>query len=398
MTGDVGRGVRSRSFRALLVAWAVTSVGDGVRAAALPLYTAVSTRDAVAVSAVAVAEVLPWLLVALPAGALVDRWRPRSALISAHAFRCAVTLVLVLLASAGAAGLPALLVCAFLLSSAETFADSAAQTVLVALAGPEDLERANGRFVSIETLGVEIAGPLAAAALFAWEPALCFAANALSFGAAACCVAGVPNAAERSSERGRLGAEVLAGLRFLTRNPALRTVVGVVGLTALLTSAVNTVAVLYAVEELRMPAAAVPTLLVCTAIGTVLATPAASRLARRFGGGRVMIGALLVLAAGIALLGGVRVPAAAWPAYFVMGLGAGTWNVLSAANRQRLTPRAMMGRVTSAHRVLAWGLMPLGAGLAGPVAALTSLGGVILGAAVLVAVVVVLAAPRLRGL
>ncbi|MEV0705721.1 hypothetical protein AB0I53_48520 [Saccharopolyspora sp. NPDC050389] len=152
------------------------------------------------------------------------------------------------------------------------------------------------------------------------------------------------------------------------RSPDLRTVVGVVGATALLTSGVNAVAFLFVIESLRLPAASVPTSLVCTAIGTLLAAPVASRLAGRFGGGSVMVGALFALVSGIALLGVVRAPGGAWAAYFVMGLGAGAGNVLSAANRQRLTPRPMMGRVTSAHRALAWGLMPLGEVLAGPLA------------------------------
>ncbi|GAA4856663.1 MFS transporter [Saccharopolyspora cebuensis] len=390
-------GIRTPAFRFLLGAWTVSSVGDGVRAAALPLFTAVSTRDPLAVSAVAVATVLPWLLIALPAGAMVDRWRSRNTLISAHVFRCAVTLLLAGLVHTGDAGVPVLLGCAFLLSTAETFADSAGQTLLVSSAGPTDLERANGRFVSTETAGVEIAGPLGAAALFAWHPALCFAATALALGIAASLVAAVPRRTERAPQRGTgsLRAEVLDGVRFLVRNPPLRAVVGVVGLTALLTSGVNAVAFLYAIESLGLPAASVPTLLVCTAIGTLSAVPAASALSQRLGNGAVMVGALLVLAIGMALLGAFDAPAAAWGAYFVMGLGAGAWNVLSAANRQRLTPRPMMGRVTSAHRVLAWGLMPLGAGIAGPIAETSSLRTVILGASVLTAAIALAATPRL---
>ena len=136
----------------------------------------------------------------------------------------------------------------------------------------------------------------------------------------------------------------------------------------------------------------------CTAIGTLLAAQAVPWCAQRLGAGRVMIVSLMLLAVGIALLGLARVPGLAWLAYFVMGVGAGAWNVLSATNRQRLTPPPMMGRVTSAHRVLAWGLMPLGAAVAGPLAALTSLGTVLLAAAALVCVIVVLSARRLRTL
>ncbi|MEV4731500.1 MFS transporter [Saccharopolyspora sp. NPDC049426] len=306
MTRGVRSGLGSRSFRCLLAAWAVSSVGDGVLSAALPLVTAVITRDPLAMSGVALATVLPWLLVALPAGAIVDRFPVRRMLVVSHLFRSAVALCLAVVIATGA-------------------------------------------------------------------PA---------------------TAAERSSLR----SEVVAGLRFLMRQPALRAVVGVVGVTALLTSGVNAVAFLYAIEVVRLPAASVPTLLVCTAIGTLLAAPAASRWAARWGSGTVMISALLVLAAGIALLEAAADPLLIWVAYFVMGVGAGAWNVLSAANRQRLTPRALTGRVTSAHRVLAWGLMPLGAGLAGPIAEVSSLQAVILGAAVVLIAVVAVAAPRLRRL
>lgn len=398
MTRGVRSGLGSRSFRHLLAAWAVSSVGDGVLSAALPLVTAVITRDPLAMSAVALATVLPWLLVALPAGAIVDRLPVRRTLVVSHLFRSAVTLSLAVVIATGAPAVPVLVVGGFLLGSAETFTDSASQSLLVSLAGPSELERANGRVVSVETTGVEIAGPLAAATLFAWEPALCFAAVGVALAVAALLAFAVRDVQPAVAERTSLRSEVVAGLRFLVKQPALRTVVGVVGVTALLTSGVNAVAFLYAIEVVRLPAASVPTLLVCTAIGTLLAAPVASRWAARWGSGAVMISALLVLAAGIALLGSVAVPLLIWVAYFVMGVGAGAWNVLSAANRQRLTPRPLTGRVTSAHRVLAWGLMPLGAGLAGPIAEVTSLQAVILGAAVVLIAVVAVAAPRLRRL
>ena len=52
---------------------AVSALGDGMYLAALPLLAAQLTRDPLAVSAVTFAGWLPWLLFALPAGALVDR-------------------------------------------------------------------------------------------------------------------------------------------------------------------------------------------------------------------------------------------------------------------------------------------------------------------------------------
>jgi MFS family permease len=386
----------------LLAAWTMSSTGDGVRAAALPLYTAVSTHSPLAVSAVAVAEVLPWLLVALPAGALVDRWRNRMTLLAAHGSRGLLTALLAVAILTKTAGFPALLLGAFLLTSAETFADAASQSLLVDLAGEADLERANGRFVSRQTIGMEIAGPLVVAALFVVHPAACFAADALAFGLAAGLVVTIPprSASPRApaAEPQTLVTEALTGLKFLWTNAALRIVVGVVGWTALLVSAVNAVATLYAIEVMRLPAAIVPTLMVAAALGTVIATRVVTWLVTFLSGGVIMISSLAVLTAGIAGLGLAGRPVTAWGAYFVIGFGAGAWNVLSAVKRQRLTPESMMGRLASAYRVCAWGLMPLGAGIAGPLAALTSLRTVLIGAAVLIGVMVVLAAPSLRKL
>ena len=62
-----------------------------------------------------------------------------------------------------------------------------------------------------------------------------------------------------------------------------------------------------------------------------------------------------------------------------------------------VVPLASIQKSLASYRVLAWGLMPVGAALAGPIAGATSLGTVLLGAAVIVATTaVVLGGPLLR--
>jgi MFS family permease len=60
-------------FRVLWAAAAVSNLGDGLRVAALPLLAATITRDPAQIAAVTAAIWLPWLLIGLYAGALVDR-------------------------------------------------------------------------------------------------------------------------------------------------------------------------------------------------------------------------------------------------------------------------------------------------------------------------------------
>ncbi|MFD5827492.1 MFS transporter [Lentzea sp. NPDC060358] len=391
------KGVRGPGFRGLTAAWAVSLVGDGVRVVALPLFTASATRSPLAVSAVAVALTLPWLLVAMPAGALVDRWRPRTVVVAAHWVRAGVTGSLALAVHTGHATVVVLCATAFVLTSAETFADSASQVLLVELAGPGELEAANGRFVALETIGMDLAGPLAAAVLFWWEPAACFALDALSFVVAAVLVSRVPDVAPRRS-RGDLRGQVLQGARFLVRTPGLRSLVVAVAITSFAAAAVNAVLALYSIQVLGLAEPVVPGLVVCMAAGALLGAWLSPRLAARWGAGRVMVGFLALLAVAFAVFGLVpRLPAAV-VACLLCGLAAAGWNVLSATRRQRLTPGPVMGRVTSAYRVLAWGLSPLGAGLSGPLAAATSIGTVYVVAGSIVGLTaILLARPLARG-
>lgn len=391
-SADRERGAAAPPFRVLLSAGFTSLTGDGVRAAALPLFTAVTTHSPLAVSAVATAEVLPWLLVAVPAGALVDRCSPRLVVLAAHAARAAVAGGLAAAAFAGAATLPVLVAAAFLLTCGETFADSAFQTLLVRLSGREHLDRANGWYVTAETIGLDLAGPLLAAALFGWQPGACFAVNAACFAVTAGLVSAlprVPPSAEPGSRAGSLRAGLVEGGRFLLRERGLRTLVFAVVAAALAVSAANALASLYAIGPLHLRPSLVPTLWVAQAVGTLLVARLVPPLVARFGDVRIMIPALLLLGCSFVLLGAVPVAPVAWVAYFLVGVGMGGWNVLSATRRQRLTPNALMGRVTSVYRTLAWGLMPVGAALAGPFAAATSLAAVFVTVGVVVAAVAI---------
>lgn len=402
-------GVHTPAYRRLLVAWSASMIGDGVRIAALPLFAAISTLDPLAVSAVAVAEVLPWLLVALPAGALVDRWDPRRVVLVAHVVRAVLTALLALAVFTGTASVPVLVALAFALTAAETFADPAAQRLLVRLVGPDDLARGNGHYVSIETAALDIGGPLLAGALFVWTPAACFLLDAVSFVVAAACVVRLPalppetggtsgtGGADVPAERPALLREVTSGIRHLFASRGLRVLVTAVLFAAVAVAAANAAMALYAVEVLRIPAAAVPTLWVAMGLGTLAATRLVPPLVAKWGDGPVMVTAMAVLAGGFVLVGALPVPVVGWLGYALVGVGAGGWNVLSATRRQRLTPPALMGRITSGYRILAWGLMPLGAAAAGPIANFAGLGSVYLAAGGLLAVALLaLAVPILR--
>src|SRR6476646_11391727 len=109
------------SFHRLVVAWGGSLTGDGLRVIALPLLAVSVNPSAAAVATVAVAATLPWLLVAIPAGALVDRLNPVKVMAVAHLVRAALTLGLVAIVLTGTVSIPILCAIGFAITSAETF-------------------------------------------------------------------------------------------------------------------------------------------------------------------------------------------------------------------------------------------------------------------------------------
>jgi MFS family permease len=145
------------------------------------------------VSVVTFAGWLPWLLFALPAGALVDRLDRRRVMWTVDAARALVVGALTVAVLAGWASIPLLAVAGFLVGAGQTLFENAAQAMVVAVAGrdPRRLERANGQLVASLTVGQQLIGPPAGSAAFALAPWLPFLADAVSFGASAGLVAAI---------------------------------------------------------------------------------------------------------------------------------------------------------------------------------------------------------------
>ena len=124
----------NRSYRLLFSASAVSNLGDGISALAFPWLATLITRDPLLISLVAVAQRLPWLLFAIPAGVITDRMDRRVLMVRADMTRMGLTCGVIALilslpplpleaAGPAIAGLCAL---SFLLGMAEVLRDPAA--------------------------------------------------------------------------------------------------------------------------------------------------------------------------------------------------------------------------------------------------------------------------------
>jgi sulfite exporter TauE/SafE len=128
--------------------------------------------------------------------------------------------------------------------------------------------------------------------------------------------------------------------------------------------------VLHAQENLGLSAQAYGLTLAGGAVGGIAGSLMGERIARALGSVKAMQW-MLVLSGpcfiGMALAPGAWTLGACFAAMEFTGF---VWNVVSVSTRQRMIPDALLGRVNSLYRLLAWGMMPVGLVLSGLVVSL----------------------------
>ncbi|WP_416965982.1 MFS transporter [Streptomyces sp. Agncl-13] len=376
---------RHRDFLLLWGGQTVSEMGSQVTVLALPLVAVVLLEATpFQVGLLSAAETSAYLLVALPAGAIVDRV-PKLRLM----IWCNLALFLVIgsvpLAHAvGALTLAQLYAVALVSSVFSVFFTVAYQSYLPVLLDRDQLMDGNGK-VAVSQSVAQIAGPGLGAGLVALVGAAgAMAADALSFALSAGSLTAIrtrerrrPSAeADRrppaeADRRPRLWAQIREGLAYVTRDPILRNSVAFNGTANFFVIMVEILGPVFLIRTLHLRPALVGLLLALGAVGGVAGGVAARYLARKVGSARISWISMTVLS-----LPGLLIPLAGhgwWVLLF--GFGWISWTFASTVAgvslttyRQAACPPDMLGRVSAAARWITWGTLPLG-GVAGGVLA-----------------------------
>ena len=361
---------RNRNYRLLFTAGALTNLGDGMVALALPWLASVITRDPLAIAAVAAAGRLPWLLFSIPAGVVVDRADRKKLIARADLMRAAIvaTILVLALGAPGPGAVWALTGLAFLLGSAEVLRDNAAQTILPSIVAGSDLEAANGQMWSVEQLTGQFLGPPLAGFLIALGIAVPFGLDVAALVLAAGLVWLITLEPHQRSDAA-FWAALREGLGFMRADPPLLRLAILLGVANFLATATITVQVLFAQDVLALSPAAYGLVLSVEAVGAIVGSLTAPFMARRFGLHPCLFLSVGVWALGYGVVGLSSSAVVMAAALFAVLAGAMLWNVITVSWRQRRIPSALLGRVNSIYRFFGWGSMPLGALAGGTVVA-----------------------------
>ncbi|MFI6295036.1 MFS transporter [Nonomuraea sp. NPDC050790] len=396
-----------RAFRFLWSSSALSNLADGVLKVGTPLLAVTLTRSPAEVALAGVATTLPWLLLALPAGAVADRQDRRRIMVLANAFRAALLVAVAAFAWSGSLTLWILLGAVLLSGTAEVFADTSAQSILPMTVPSDRLAWANGRIVGAQTIGNDFIGSPLAGVLVAILPPAILGAPGLLYGAAGLLLLGmrgayrpapaapvpqrspaphagaatVPASHVPASGTGTAGAgdaaepyrrslagDIGEGLRYLWAHRFLRRLAVASGLLNVGNAAYFAVFVLWVVgpgSRMELSPAAYGLMMTAFAAGAAGGSFVGDRVIGWGGEGRTLVGSWLL--SSVLLVAPVLAPhpAVLFPVAVLWG-ATNTWsNVIVISTRQRIIPEGLLGRVNSAYRLIGMGGMPIGAGVAG---------------------------------
>lgn len=367
---------RQRDFVLLWSGQTVSEIGSQITVLALPLAAVVVLHASTfEIGLLSAATTSMYLLVSLPAGALVGSRDSRRMMVWCDVGRLVLIASVPVAATAGLLTLGQLYAVALAGGAASVLFSVAYPSYLPRLLTRDQLVDGNGKLATTQSLA-QIAGPgLGAALVAAFGAASAMTADALSFLVSALSLLAIgprpshPAPAEPGTEpRPAFRRQIRAGLAYVAHEPILLKGVLWSGCANFFVVMVESLGAVFLIRTLHLRPQYVGVLLALGAVGGVAGGLAAGRLARRIGAARLCWVSMTVFS-----LPGLLIPAAG-PGGRVLLFAAGwmSWtfsstvcNVGLLGYRQASCPPALLARVNATSRWINWGTLPLGALAAG---------------------------------
>ncbi|MEV7888979.1 MFS transporter [Streptomyces sp. NPDC002817] len=358
-------------FGRLWSAAVLSSFGDALRTAALPLLAATLTDEPLAIAAVTACGYLPWIVFGLLGGAVADRVDQRRAMWTVDALRGLLVACFAVAVALGQASIGLLIALAFALTTLQTLFDNASTALLPALVDDEALGSANARLMTGQKIAGGLLGAPVVPLLLVVGAPMPFVADAATFLVAAALVASLRTGGPARKPRpagSTLRREIAEGLRTLAGDRALRGLCAATALCNVGVGALIATMVLLVTDWIGAGHAGFAAATTGYTVGSLAGGALNRRLVSRIGRVRAVLLAGTVQIGALVVMGTVRSLAAMIAAMAVFGLMGMVWNVNTTTLMQQRSPAEMLGRVSSAFRTLAVAGAPLGALLGGVVA------------------------------
>lgn len=363
---------RHHDFRQLFFGHTISQVGTELSGLALPvLAVVVLGANEFEMGVLATFEYLAFLVIGLPAGAWVDRWRKRRVLMGNDVIRAVALLSLPVAWYLDVLSLYQMFAVSLVVGVCTVFFDVAYQSYLPELVPSDKISEGNAKLQASQSVA-QVGGPAVAGVLIRLMGApLTILLDAVSFLASAFFVKRITHAdtpPDRSTRRS-LTVEIKEGLSFVVKNPLLVRITATTSISNLFSSMSGALLVLFVLRDLGLGPGALGVAFTVGSVGGLLGALTVTRVSRLLGEGRTIpLSSLLWLPFGVLmpLAGTVIDPMVALiGSTFGLSYAVVLYNITQVSFRQRLCPKPLLGRMNASIRFVVWGTMPIGAFLGG---------------------------------
>ncbi|HEX6339807.1 MFS transporter [Umezawaea sp.] len=367
-TGTDRQAVSLRGNRDFLLLWSgagISFLGSRVSAFAYPLIVLWATGSAPAAGLVAFAAQLPYLVVQLPAGIVVDRFDRRGLMIACDLGRVLAVGSIPIAMLFGGLGMWHLAVVAFVEGCLTVVYRIAERAALRSVVEDDQLTLASARNEARERaagmLGQPVAGFLAPVAQ--WAPFL-FTSVAHVFSLATLLLIRKKLQARRAPGRQRVFAELAEGIVWVWRQRFARAAAGLIAVSNLLFQ-VLFLALLVIVRDDGRSEAVASIIVTVAGVGGVVGALSATWWIRRIALSHLVIGANLSWALLVPFIAFAGNPVVLGFLYSATAYVGAVWTVAVGGHLVRIVPEELLGRVTSVASLLSYGPLAFGSLLGG---------------------------------
>jgi MFS family permease len=363
---------RHHDFRQLFIGDTISQVGTQLTMLAMPvLAVRVLHADEFQMGLLGTFEFLAFLVIGLPSGAWVDRWRKQRVLIANDVIRAVALASLPLAWALDALTLIQMFLVALVIGVCTVFFDVAYQSYLPEIVEPEHIGEGNAKLQASESVA-RIGGPAVAGGLIKLMGApLTIALDALSFLGSALFVRRIrhEDTPPPREDRRPLVVEIREGLAFVLKNPLLWRITACTSASNFFSSMTGVLLVFFVLNDLGLDPGHIGIAMGIGSVGGLVGALATPRINRLVGEGRTipLTSVLWIPAGALMPLAGEGVPpmVALTLSSLVTSFIVVVYNITQVSFRQRLCPRPLLGRMNASIRFIVWGTMPIGSFVGG---------------------------------
>ena len=357
---------RNRDFMLLWGGQVVSTLGTESSSIVYPLLILAITNSPAAAGIAGALQTLPYLLISLPAGALIDRWDRKRVMILCDIGRGVLVAGIAIAIVFEVLTIWQIYLTALLDGSLFVLFNIAEIVALTRVVPRDQLPQATSQneaafgvvTITAPSVGTFLYGTLGRAIPFVFDT-ISYAVSVISL-----TLIKKPFQEKRTVTERNLRKEMAEGLRWLWDEPIVRFLAFLAGGLNFVWSSVPLIAIVIA-KQLGASDAQIGLIFSIAGLGGILGSIIGGQVQKRFTFGRAVTTiawSLLVLFLSFTIV----------PQFFLLGVIAATsfmlitvYNVLSISYRLALIPEGLQGRVNSAFRFLAFAFRPIGMTIGG---------------------------------